>query len=163
MNSRILVSGYDKGANSEIAKNLAKNTNALVLAEHEFQKAIENESRIDRYKWLSPLIDMEEFYHQDIIVLWFGSNDKKKIRVQNPDNKRILDYCNELLFMPYSNIKMNTTRTRIYFVDISQKVRLSDSAELINKYLGKEDIATFQATENFIWSFPYTLLELVKS
>jgi hypothetical protein len=163
MQNRILVSGFDHSANSEVAKYLAKESNALVLADHEFNKAIDGENRLDRYRWLVPLINMEEFYHQDIIVLWFGDNDKKKTRVQKPENKRIIDYSNEILFMPYSNKRMNTIRTRIYFVDISQRVRLSDSAEIITNTLGKEDITTFQAETPFIWTFPFDIMELVRN
>lgn len=161
MQNRILVSGFDKSANSEVAKHLAKESKALVLSDHEFNKAIDCENRLDRYKWLSPLVDMEEFYHQDIIILWFGDNDKKRLRIQKPDNKKIIDYCNEILFMPYSNKKMNIIRTRIYFVNISQRLRLTDSAEIIENTLGKEDITTFQADEPFPWTYPFDIMELV--
>jgi len=165
MQSRLLVSGFDRSANSEVAKYLAKEKdNAMVLSEHEFQKAIEcPDKRQARYGWLNTVVDMERMYHQDIIVLWFSKNDKKKIREQNPDNKTLLGYCNELLFTPYSNKLMNTIRTHIYFVDISQRVRLSDTADIINNNLGKEDIATFEAEDTIIWSYPYEILELVRN
>jgi hypothetical protein len=117
MERRILVSGYDKSSNKEVAGNLTKEMRGLVLAEHEFQKSLDLPD--EKTKWLDLLVEMEQYYHQDIIILWFSNNDKKRSRVQNPDNNRLVSYCNEMLFKPYSNKLMNIIRTRIYFLNIS--------------------------------------------
>lgn len=159
MQSRVLVTGFDRSANKEIAGLLSQKRPGIVItSEHEFQKALDTG---DKYAWLSILIDMEEVYHTDIIVLWYGDNDRKKSRA-NPNNKLLLQYCNEILFVPYSNKKLFVPRTRIYIMDVTNKLKLSENAEIINNYLGKEDITTFETDGLVKWTYPYEFMELVK-
>lgn len=160
MQHRILVSGFDKGTVSEVTRVLSTDINALVPNDHEFSKALETGNK---YKWLSNLIDMEEIYHQSIVILWFGDNDKRKGRPQNPNNKRILDYSNELLFSPWSNRKLQIVRTRIYFVNISDKARMGDVAEIIQNRLGDNDVLTFTATGGIVWSYEDQIMELIRN
>lgn len=159
MEHRILICGFDNSANKEIAALLSKEVNAFVTDKNEFNEALQSG---DKYKWLSTLMSMEEYYHQSIIILWFGTNDKKK-RIQTPDNQRLVSYANEMIWQPYSNPKLWVPRTRVYFLNIGDRVRLSDMATVIKNYLGNENIPIFSASDSFIWTFPYPLMELVQN
>jgi len=157
--NRILLAGFDRNANSELARNLAKNSPALVLAENEFQRAIEEKSKT----WLSMVVNLEEFYRQDLLVLWFGSGDKRKLREQNPDNDLIIKYANELLFEHYSNKKLNVKKTHVYFVNISERVRYSELADIIKGEMGRGSVIQFSTQSPFVWDFPSSIVELIQN
>lgn len=162
---RIVVSGFDKSANSEMAKLLSQNSPALVTENNEFQRAIEEIDEINgKYHWLSLFVDAEEMYNQSLLILWFGNNKRKKLEATDINNQRLINYCNELLFQPYSNSKLNEQKTRIYFVNIAQKVRFSDLASTIRQELDRGTVPFFVTdTSSFLWSWPFEILELKKN
>ena len=159
---RILISSFDTGANNELAKGLAQKNHALIQADHEFQRAITTEH--SKFTWLNMFIEQENFYRQTLLVLWFelSSLERRGKYVTTADHQRLLDYSNELLFQPYSNRKLYDQRTRIFFVQMNQKIKYSELVFTINLELERDNIPTFAQERVFSWDFPYEIMELIK-
>jgi hypothetical protein len=159
---RILISSFDSGANNELAKGLAVKNNALIQADHEFQRAITTEH--SKYTWLNMFVEQENFYRQTLLVLWFEQNslERRGKTVTQQDTQRLLDYCNELLFQHYSNKRLNDQKTRIYFVQMNQKIKYNELVLTINLELERDNIPTFSQERTFSWNFPYDIMELIK-
>lgn len=161
INNRILVSGLDRGANNELAKNLMLLNRGLIQSEHEFQKAIETG---DKYNWLNLFIEQEKHYHQTLIVLWMNDNslEKRGKSVTPEEKRRLLDYANEVVFQPYGKKGLNYISTRIYFVNVGAKVRYQELAEMTINGIEGGNIPGFSVenTSNFVWTMPYDTLEL---
>jgi hypothetical protein len=158
---RILISSFDKGANSELAKLLAQKNRSLIQSDNEFQHALET---ADKYKWLNLFISMEEFYRQTLLFLWFDYDSlvKRGKLVTSQEYQRAIDYSNEILFQPYTNKKLYDIRTRIFFIQMGQKVKYNDLVFSINLELDRDNIPTFSAEKAFSWDFPYEIMELTR-
>lgn len=154
INNRILVAGLDKAANNELARNLLSDFGGLVQSENEFQKALETDGK---YTWLNLFIEQEQFYHQTLIILW----DK---HFSNEEKAKLVNYANEVLFEHYSKKKLNSNRTRVYFVQIGTKARYQELAEFVFNSIENENIPRFSIENGatFVWNAPSEIMELIK-
>ena len=157
MEKRYSIAGFDIEANHQLAVTLSDL--GYVTHQNEFQIALYQDLPRNRFKWLNLFLDVEKTYLQHLIVLWFDTEIWAKTGVKYFSNLQLLENAKAIL--PDRSAKVYD-KTRVFFVQMSQKNRYGLLAALIKESLEKSNIPTSDAPgENLKWDLPFNLFELI--